>query len=69
MNRKNWEFETKDTAYYDNDANDFYYEWVDLRNNNLVELFDKWLKVDVNSDQKVKIKCGKGLLFIETINK
>jgi len=68
MNTKKWEKEYIDTAYRDNDANDYYYEWVDFQNHKLVGLFQEWLGTNTK-DIRVKIKCGKGIILIERIEK
>lgn len=67
MNKENWEWEADDVACYENDANDFYYEWVDLKENNLVGLFSKWLGVSISHNVKIKIKAGKGILFFQKV--
>ena len=67
MNKDNWTDEWEDTAYYDNDGNDFYYKWVDLYDLDLVDLFEKYLDVKCGRKARVKVKVMDGAIFIERI--
>lgn len=57
-----WDLDSDDVAFYDNDGNGGYREWVDLDNNTLVELFGKYLGVRIDDDKvEVNVKASKGL--------
>ena len=71
MKRLPWEKEYQAKMEYSNDANDFYYEWVDLEvedNNDEIEtiqdLFEKYFDVGIHNEPKVVIKARKNSIFI-----
>ena len=55
-----WEKVWEDEIDYDNDANDYYVEWYDLKKESLTKLFEKYFK----EGDKVIVKVKKGALFI-----
>lgn len=57
----------KDRAYYDNDANDHYREWVGLGEHSLVELFAEFLGVG-RSSVDVEVRCSRGTIIIQRVN-
>lgn len=65
MNKKLWTFNEKGIATQDNDANDFYYSWIELSagGKNIEELFSEFLGVDFH-DTRVRVKARKGAIFI-----
>jgi len=65
MNIKKWETEFDDILEYENDGNDFYFKWIDFRDNEITEFFGKWLGVNVMNSPLVRIKAMKGAIFIE----
>lgn len=67
VDRKPWEKEFSGVATYSNDANDYYYSWVEIdteEGDTLEDLFDEFLNVNLGNDQEVVIKARKGALFI-----
>ena len=69
MNRNNWEKEFEGEMYLENDANDFYFEWVQLdsEEGNLNQICYKWLALN-QKPKKFKIKVFNGALFIQRID-
>jgi len=65
--REKWQQEWDDKIVYENDANDFYYEWIDFTETNLTDLFEQWFGVGIGRDIPVRIKVRKGSLFITVI--
>lgn len=72
MNRKNWDEKLKGTICEENDANDFYFNWVEFKSKDnkysFMDLFEKFMNLSLN-DQEVVVKGGKGILFFELVNK
>lgn len=65
MNKEFWEYNEKGTVCTENDANDYFYEWVSLSapNMSLEGLFQEFLGAGV-FDVPVRIKARKGAIFI-----
>ena len=64
-----WEERKEGVASYENDANDYYHEWVEIwtsEDENLVDLFKEWLDIGIDScERPVIIRCRKGAILIE----
>ncbi len=65
MNRELWTFNEKGTASEGNDANDYYYSWVDVdvKGMDIEDLFKEFLGVDLG-ETKIRVKARKGAIFI-----
>lgn len=65
MNKKLWEFNETGEASADNDANDYYYSWVNLEagGKDIKELFEEFLGVGY-ATTKIRVKARKGAIFI-----
>lgn len=64
---KGWENVIKDTMSEHNDANDFYYHWVELEKNSLTDILIEALGLSFD-ETPVLIKVRKGGIYIEKIN-
>lgn len=65
MNKERWEFNETGEASLENDANDYYYEWVSLSAGEMSidELFEKFLGLSYGS-KPIRVKARKGAIFI-----
>ena len=65
MNRELWEFNEAGTAEMENDANDFFYEWVSLEAGglSLKEILERFIDVSYSS-KKIRVKARNGAIFI-----
>jgi len=68
VNRKNWDRVIDAEIQLDNDANDFYFQWVQLLHSDIdiEDLFKEAFGLGYDP-MKVRIKIGKGILFFEVI--
>jgi hypothetical protein len=71
MNRKNWDKTITGLIKKDNDANDYYFEWIEFESDthNLTDLFEEFLGAGICKDVKVVVKGGKGILFFEKVKR
>jgi len=69
MNKKNWNNIIEGKVVYENDANDYYFQWVEFEHKeySMLGLFEKVFNIGCGKDVKVKVKFGKGILFFEEI--
>ncbi len=65
MNKKLWEFNEIGEASVDNDANDYYYSWVNMEagDKDIKELFEQFLSIGYDAT-KIRVKARKGAIFI-----
>lgn len=67
MPKEKWEKIFYDKVVYDNDANDYYIEWVDLEKTDLCALMAEFFNVGLGHDALVQIKVKKGALFMVAV--
>ena len=65
MNKHLWTFNEKGTVCIENDANDYYYEWLslDVGGMTIKELFEQYLDVSFVKT-RIRVKARQGAIFI-----
>jgi len=67
MNRDKWTFNQKGTLEENNDANDYYYSWIEANigedNHGLEWLFSEFLGVGFDKTN-IRVKAREGAIFI-----